>query len=403
VNEQQAQDAALAGVVVVEIGANVAAPYCCKLLSDYGATVIKIEPPAGDPARTSGPFSPSGPDREASALYLYLNTGKQSVTLDLDQAAGQALARALIGQADILVENSAPGELAARGLGPDPMRTDNKRLVYVSLTPYGADGPWANWQTTNLTSYATGGQMNLTGDPGREPLKAGGEQAEYQLGLNGFGAALTGLWDALETGEGQWIDLSAQEVMASTLEISLNAYAYLGETRWPTRRGNIGSAVVGIYPCADGALGVHAMPRNIPALMQTIGMPELIEDERFKGGAARLLHDDELRALIYAWAAEHNKRDAYALAGAVRGPVAFVHDMADLVESPQLQHRHYLQQIEHPVAGTLTYPGPPFQMSESPAEIRRAPLLGEHTAAVLRDRLGLTAADLATLSGVGAI
>ena len=402
-NEQQGSEGALAGVIVVEIGEQVAAPYCGKLLSDYGATVIKIEPPSGDPARLAGPFGAAGPDRETSALYLYLNTGKQSVTLDLDQAAGQRLARELIARADILVENAAPGYLAERGLGDDQVRADNARLVYLSLTPFGASGPWSGWQATNLTSYAAGGQMHMTGDPGREPLKAGGEQADYQLGLNGFGAALTGLWDALETGTGQQIEISAQEVMASTLEVSLNAYAYLGMNRSPSRRGNVGSAVLGIYPCADGALGVHAMPRNIAALMQTIGMPELAEDERFKGGAARLAHDDELRALIYAWAADKNKREVYAAAGAVRGPVAFVHDTADLVESPQLQHRGYLRQIEHPVAGALTYPGPPFQMSASPAEIRRAPLLGEHTVAVLRERLDLSDDDLATLSGTGAI
>lgn len=394
---------ALAGAVVVEIGERVAAPFAGKLLADYGATVIKLEPLAGDAARFAGPFPDTGPDREQSALYLYLNTGKLSVTLDLEQAAGQRLARDLAAQADILIESYPPRYLDARGLGSAALRAHSARLVYVSLSPFGATGPWADWKATNLTSYATGGQMQLTGDPEREPLKAGGEQADYQLGLNGFSAALVGLWDALETGAGQAIEVSAQEAMASTLEIALNTYAFTGQDVWSSRRGNVNSGTMGIFPCADGALGVHAMPRNFAALMQTMGMPELISDPRFNSPVARLEHDDELRAIVYGWAATQEKHEVYARAGALRGPVAFVHDMADLFTSPQLQERGYLQEIVHPVAGRLTYPGAPFVMSETPAQIRRAPLLGEHTVQVLRERLGLSAGDLTALSGSGVI
>jgi len=395
---------ALDGVTVLELGECVAAPFCTKLLAAYGATVIKLEPPGrGDPARALGPFPDSGPDREQSALYLYLNTGKQSVTLDLEQAAGRELARRLAREVDILVENCPPGELAARGLGYEALRAANPRLVYVSLSAFGQSGPRAQWRATNLTALAAGGQMQLTGDAEREPLKAGGEQADYQLGLNGFSAALVGLWDALETGEGQQIDVSAQEAMASTLEVALNTYLYLGQDIWGTRRGNINSAVLGLYPCADGYLGVHAMPRNLPPLLQVMEMPELADDPRFNTPAARLENNDELTATIFAWAADKRKHEVYARAGSMRGPIAFVHDMADLMTSPQLAARGFLHEVEHPVAGRLTYPGPPFVMSETPGRIERAPLLGEHTVAVLAGRLGLSADDLQALSGQGVI
>ncbi len=395
---------ALDGVTVVEFGEQVAAPFCAKLLADFGATVIKVEPPGGgDPAREAGPFPDAGPNREASALYLYLNTNKQSVTLDLDQRAGQELALRLAEQADIVVENYPTGYLDQRGLGYAAVRERNPRAVYVSLSAWGRSGPWAHWQATNLVSFATGGQMQLTGDEDREPLKTGGEQADYQLGLNGFSAALVGLWDALETGSGQYVEISAQEVMASTLEIALNTYAYTGIDVWGSRRGNVVSSIMGVFPCLDGYIGIHAMPRNFPPLAATMGMPELATDERFNTPAKRLENGDELTAIIYAWAAGQEKREAYARAGSMRGPVAFVHDMADLFASPQLQARHYLHELDTPAAGRITVPGAPFQMSESPARAGRPPLLGEHTAKILRQRLGLSDADLRTLAGQGVI
>jgi crotonobetainyl-CoA:carnitine CoA-transferase CaiB-like acyl-CoA transferase len=395
---------ALDGIVVLEFGREVAAPFCGKLLADYGATVIKIEPPgAGDPARQLGPFPDSGPDREQSALYLYLNTNKQSVTLDVEQAAGLELALELVRKADILIENHSPLEMCKWGLGYGAAKITNPRLVYVSLSAFGQDGPWSQWKATNLTSLASGGQMHLTGDADREPLKAGGQQADYQLGLNGFSAALVGLWDALETGEGQWIDVSAQEAMASTLEISLNMYSYTGRDLSAQRRGNLASALMGIYPCADGYLGLHAMPRNVPPLMRVMEREDLLEDERFATPAARLQHNDELMAEVFAWAVDKPKHEVYQRAGSMRGPIAFVHDMADLFTSPQLAARGFMQEVEHPVAGRLTYPGAPFQMSGSPARVGRAPLLGEHTSEVLRGLLGLSDSDLRALSGQGVI
>jgi crotonobetainyl-CoA:carnitine CoA-transferase CaiB-like acyl-CoA transferase len=245
--------------------------------------------------------------------------------------------------------------------------------------------------------------MALTGEPDREPLKNGGYQAEYQAGLNAFTATLAGLWAADDTGDGDEIDIAAMEVMASTLEASLNTYCYLQRPALGGRRGNIMSSVIGIYPCADGYLGVHAMPRNWPALARLIEGDDLVTDERFYSQAARLQHEDELRATIYAWAGDKDKREVYAAAGKMRAPVAYVHDMADLYESPQLAARHYFHEVEHPLAGTLHYPGAPAGMSETPWQTTRAPLLGEHNGAVSKGLLGLSDADLSVLHGQGVI
>jgi crotonobetainyl-CoA:carnitine CoA-transferase CaiB-like acyl-CoA transferase len=394
---------ALDGYVVLDLTTGVAGPYCTKLLADYGAEVIKLEPPAGDPARREGPFSEDDPAAEAGALFLYLNTNKKSVTLDVLTASGAEVFRKLLPAAHLLVSDVHPDDLAFAGIGWDELHALNPRLAMLSLSYFGESGPYASWEATNLTAFATGGQMAMTGDADREPLKPGGYQADYQLGLNGFTAAVTALFDAEMAGEGQYCEVAAMECMASTLEVSLPTAAFTGRDFWVGRRGNIMSSMVGIYPAADGYIGVHAMPRNWRALVETMDMPELADDPRFASGQARLQNEDELRATVYAWAVSHSKKEVYERAGKLRGPVAFVHDMQDLVDSPHVRERGYLQQVEHPAAGTLTYPRGPFVMSETPSRPGRAPLLGEHTAAILGDRAGLDADALAILRAAGVI
>jgi crotonobetainyl-CoA:carnitine CoA-transferase CaiB-like acyl-CoA transferase len=174
------------------------------------------------------------------------------------------------------------------------------------------------------------------------------------------------------------IDISAMECMASTLEIMLNSYSYLKTDYWPGRRGNVVSSVLGLYPCEDGYLGVHAMPRNFRALARLMDAEWMLEDERFKDAASRLQHDDELRAMVYAWASQQQKKEAYGRAGEIHAPVAYVHEIPDLFESPHLKEREYFQELQHPVAGRLAYPGPLFRMSETPAEARPAPSRSAH-------------------------
>ncbi len=377
----------LAGVRVLEVGQLVSAPFAAKLLADYGAEVIKVEPPGGDPARRYSPF-PAQPGADG-ALFLYLNTNKQSLVLDLATAAGQERFRRLAAEADLVVENLPPGTLAGWGLGYTELARLNPRLVMVSLTPFGQDGPYARYAATNLTALAMGGQMALTGDPDREPLKQAGFQADYQLGLNGFAAAAIALYGARVSGLGQHVDVAAVECMASTLEHALNTYAYTGRLL-AGRRGNIRSATIALYECADGYLGVHAMPRNLPFLLELMGMPELLKDERFATPAARLQHNDELVARFTAWALGQHKKETYARAGRLRAPVAYVHTLQDLLDSPQLNARGYWQTVEHPVAGHLTYPGAPIRMSDSPWRAGRAPLLGEGPGTWTSDAAALT-------------
>jgi crotonobetainyl-CoA:carnitine CoA-transferase CaiB-like acyl-CoA transferase len=377
----------LAGVTAIDLSTGVGALFCAKLLADYGADVIKIEPPGGDPSRTLGPFPTDTPNPERSPAFLYLNTNKRSIVLDLEQPADRDIVLSLIDRADVVVESFQPGSMASLGLSWDTLKARKPSLVLTSVTPFGQDGPYAGYNAPNLVAYAMGGQMSMTGEPDREPLKAGGYQAEYQAGLNAFAATVASLFAAQRSGQGEHIDLAAMQCMAATLEASLPFYAYLGRVTG-SRRGNVMSSLIGIYPCADGYLGIHAMPRNWGPLAETMGMPFLATDERFSTQRARMEHNDELVATLYAWAADQHKKEVYTRAGTMRGPVAYVHTLEDLQQSPQLHARNYFQQIDHPVAGRLTYPGNPFSMSDSPWRPGRAPLLDEHRPEILASLRG---------------
>ncbi|MGE0544402.1 MAG: CaiB/BaiF CoA transferase family protein [Dehalococcoidia bacterium] len=377
----------LAGITVIDLSTGIGGPFCAKMLADYGADVIKIEPPGGDPARRLGPFPNTTPDLERSPAFLYLNTNKRSIVLDLDQPAEREIVLSLIDGADLVVESFAPGWMAALGLAWRTLKARRPSLVLTSVTPFGQDGPYAGYKAPNLVAYAVGGQMSMTGDPDREPLKAGGYQAECQAGLNAFAASVAALFAARRDGTGEHVDVAAMECMAATLEASMPFYAYLGRITG-ARRGNVMSSLIGIYPCADGYLGIHAMPRNWGPLAETMGMPSLATDERFSTQRARMEHNDELVATLYGWAADQQKKDVYRRAGTMRGPVAYVHTLEDLQQSPQLQARRYFHQVDHPAAGPLTYPGNPFSMSDSPWQAGRAPLLDEHRAEVLENLRG---------------
>lgn len=381
---------------VLDLSGGIAGAFCTKLFADYGADVIVVEPPSGHPLRRLGPFAGGRPHPETGAAWLYLGTNKRSVTLNIESPAGQRLFRRMVEEANVVAESFAPGRMAAPGIGFESLRDIKRRIILVSITPFGQSGPRASWRSTNLTSFASGGQMSLTGEPQREPLANGGSQAEYQAGLQAFAAAATAAVNADSLEVPQHIDISAQECMASTLELYLPWWAYF-QRDISQRKGNMHSAMVGIYPAKEGHLGFHIMPRNWPAFARAIGRPELAGDPRFKSNYSRLQHNDELEAIVYEWASRQDAKDVYRQAGAARVPVAFVHTMRDLLESEQLSEREYFQQVEHPAAGELTYPGPAFRMTDLEWRPGHAPLLGEHNEELYCEEMGLTGEDLSRL------
>ncbi len=392
----------LADLRVLDLSRRAAGAYCSKLFADYGADVIAIEPPGGSPLRRQGPFADGKPHRETGALWLYLGTNKRSVTLDIETATGQAIFSRMAEEAAVIVEDFEPGRMQGLGLGYESLLQIKRRLILVSITPFGQTGPRAGWRATNLTSFASGGQMSLTGDPDREPLVNGGQQAEYQAGLNAFAASAVAAFNADTYEVPQHIDISMQECMASALELYLPWWAYL-KRDISQRKGNILSAMVGMYPAKKGHIGLHIMPRNWPAFTKAMGRPELVDDPRFNTNFARLQNNDELEAIVYEWAAGRDAMDVYHRAGAERAPVAAVHSVGDLFASAQLKARGFFRDTEHPAAGRRTYPGPQFRMSEVEWTAGRAPLLGEHNADLYCDEMGMSRRDLLRLRAAGVV
>jgi crotonobetainyl-CoA:carnitine CoA-transferase CaiB-like acyl-CoA transferase len=403
-------EGALADITVLDLTHHVAGPYCTKLLATYGAEVIKIERPGtGDPARQAGPFPGDVPHPEKSGLFLHLNTNKQSVTINLQHARGQALVKALVKQVDVVVENFAPRVLPALGLSYADLEPLNPRLVLTSISNFGQTGPYRDWRAQDIVIYAMGGAMNITGLPEREPLRLALNLMAYQGGNVAATATMTGVLGACRLGTGQHIDVALCEVHAGCIDrrtTSLLGYQYTGEPGYREESIGIGVYPVGVIPCQDGYIQTLVFPQNWERLLTAMGMPELNEDPRFADAFARLQQEQQpaFMAIFEAWLSRHTRYEAMAKAQAQRLPLTAVNPPSAALQDPHFRERGTFIDVAHPVAGTLPYTHAPFRMAVSPAApVRPAPLLGQHTDAVLEQRLGLTSSDLAELRQQGVI
>lgn len=388
------------GVRVLELAEGISGPYAGRWLAALGADVVKIERTTGDPARAFGPWPDDLPDDETSGLHLYLNGNKRSITLNLETSDGRAILAELAASAEIVIESFAPSYLDGLGLGYAAISAEQPRLVMISITPFGQTGPNANLPATELTIFAACGQLWLTGDPARPPLKNGGSQPSYQAGLNAFAALAGAYYGALVHGQGAHIDLSMQETYAAMAEAFMTRASQLGiET---LRSGNNLNALWGIYPTLDGYGGLCALPRNFEGVVEAVGIEEL-RAARFAEPAGRLEHNDELIALMYGWFAQRTREDLTELGLRHRVPFGYVASIKDLVESKHLRERGYFIEQDHPKAGGLTFPGRLWQSSAHNWLGKRAPELGEHNADVLHGELGYDLEDLVRLRELDAI
>lgn len=402
----------LDGVRVVELGEGISAAFCTRMLAGLGAEVWKIEPPGrGDTARHTPDFDGRDFDPEANPLFLYLNTGKKSITLNLEDPRGRELLIALVGKANCVTENLRHHEWAALGIEPARLRANLPALVVTSITPFGQTGPYRDFEVTNLIEFAMGGQMALTGEPSREPLVNGGSQAEYQGGLHALCGTLGALARANATGRGEHLDISIVECQASTLETANPAtvsQSTATSDQWNMRRGNIVSASWGLYQVKDGYAGLYYLPRQYAKLPDLIEWPEMLQDERFKDPQTALQVNDELIAIVSAYFLEHSKFELFERAASMKGCVGFVATVPEVLNSPQEAARNFFARVEHPRAGTYTEPTAPWILTDNERDLPfriagPAPLLGQHTAEVLSAELGLSEAKLAELSNAGVI
>jgi crotonobetainyl-CoA:carnitine CoA-transferase CaiB-like acyl-CoA transferase len=399
---------ALSSLKIVEVGEMVSAPYATKLMADLGAEVIKVERPVvGDSARMRGPFPGGTPHPEKSGLFLYLNTNKYGVTLDLARPEGMELLDRLVADADILLHNVTPPDMDRIGLNFERMRKVNPRLVMTSITPYGLTGPYRDWRAEDLTLWCAGGICVINGGgmdhPEMPPLRAFGSQSGFQGGVHGAVATLGAVMAALRDGEGQQVDVSIQESLASQLELFFEYWPYMHVIA--SRLGRKPIQPIEAMQCKDGWIYLCCVEEHQwRGFVEVMGNPEWANEEIFSDRLKRAENWEALKIFLEEYVSQQTVLELYKKVQEKRVPFAPVSTMGDLLNSEHLKARGFFVEIPHPEAGVQVYPGAPLKYGATPWEIRMpAPVLGQHNAEIFGARLGLGAARLAEFHRAGVI
>lgn len=388
---------------MLDLSQGIAGPLCAKLLGDFGADVIKVEPRGGECGRRMPPFFEDDPDPEKSLFFLLLNLNKRGITLDIDTPDGAAVFTRLVQSADVIVESFPPGHLARRGLDHATLERVEPGLVMTSITPFGQSGPHRDFAGDEIVAYAMSGMMSISGTTDREPLKHGGFQAQYEAGLNGALATLFTLVLRDATGVGQHVDVSIQEVVASTLVANQPFYSFAGGVQSRRRPG--GAMFGNVMPCKDGYFVSQAGGgATWDQIASFYGRPELRE-ERFADTDQRIVNGHALDDILLDATKDRAMAEMFKTASEqYRMLFGIVQTPADLARCAQLEARDFYQEVEHPVIGTMKVPFRLFNMTPTPATYRRpAPTLGQHNAEVYGELLGCGDEDLARLRTLGVV
>ena len=404
----------LAGLRIFDLTRILAGPTCTQLLGDLGADVIKIERPgAGDDTRKWGPpylKDRHGRESHESAYYLSSNRNKRSLTLDIATPDGQALARRLIAECDVMVENFKVGDMAKYGLAYEQLTPVAPRLVYCSITGFGQNGPYAPRAGYDLLAQGMGGIMSITGQPegtpGSEPMKVGVGIADVMTGMYATVAILAALRHRDATGEGQWIDMALLDTQVAWLINEAMNYLLSGDV--PTRCGNAHPNIVPyqVFPAADGyvllAVGNDGQYRKF---CEFAGAPELADDRRFATNPLRVKHRETLVALVTELTKRKSRGEWVDGLARLGVPCSPVNDIGQVFDDPQIVHRAMKRTMPHDGLGVdMPFVANPICMTATPPRYRRAPpLCGQHTDELLRELLDLRDDEIAQLRAKGVV
>ena len=391
--------AALTGMRILDMTQYEAGTAATQALAWLGADVVKVERPhVGDPGR--------GPDGGDSEYFVVWNSNKRSVALDLGRPEGRQILLDMVPHYDVFIENYGPGVIEKLDLGYDVMKRLNPGIIYARIKGFGLDGPWSDYKCYDMVAQAAAGAFSITGEPDGPPMRPGPTTGDAGTGVQMALAIAAAYAQKLRTGEGQQIELSMQEAMTYYLRTA-TSHTQWGE-RASQRTGNGLSPTMALYPCKGGGSNDYVFimavtPRMWDDLCRAIDRDDLLNDPRFASARGRMENRDALMAEIRKWTMTRDKYDAMRVLAEGDVPASAVLDTRDLFYNEHLRSRDFVKNIPHPVHGGIRVLGWPARMSKSSVPVKAAPRLGEHSAEVVAQDLGLDEAAVAKLLDAGII
>src|SRR5919197_3943058 len=390
----------LTGMKVLDLTQFEVGPSCTEALAWMGADVVKVENPnAGDPGRTT-----LGKPGRDSNYFLQYNANKRSIAVDLKDPRGVELVKAMATQADVMIENFAPGAVERLGLGPDVIRALNPSIIYCQVKGFGTGSPYEKSLAFDMIAQACGGVMSITGEEDGPPCKPGATIGDTGTGMLMAISILAAYVRRLRTGEGEHLQVAMQD---SVMHYIRNAFTYSERTggkaapRAGSKTVGGGNPPIGVYPCKGGGPNDYvyiftsrANPEHWTRLLKVMGREDLVGDPRYDANQARSARAAEVDEIIAQWTRQHSKEEAMRIIGEAGVPAGAVFDTLELMNDPSLAERGIMQTIEHPTTGKVKMPAWPVRFDGTPPKVKPSPLLGQHNADVLGSWLGLGAQDV---------
>lgn len=391
----------LKDLVVLDLTRVLAGPYASMLLADFGANVIKIEAPqTGDDSRAFGPFV-----NKESAYFMSLNRGKRSITMNLKNKKAQELLKQMVKKADVVLENFRPGTMEKFGLGYDVLKEINPRIVYGACSGFGCTGPYSDKPAYDVIVQGMGGIMSITGQEDGEPTRVGSSIGDIAAGLYTAIGVLLALYHREVSGEGQKVDVSMLDCQVTILENAIARYVASGVVPKPIGNRHPSITPFEAFKASDGHIIIAIGNDKLwGKFCNLIGRPELINDVRFSNNAKRTENQKALKAVL---AAVFSKKTVDEWQKEIDGagiPCGPINTVDRVINDPQIKHRDMIVETNHPVAGKIKMPGVPIKLFKTPGSVETAaPLLGQHSAEILAELLGLTEEEVVELKKLGAL
>ena len=398
----------LAGIKVVDFTQFEAGPSCTEALAWFGAEVVKVENPGmGDPGRR---LRKGQPDDDPYYFHMF-NANKKSITVNLKSPQGLELVKDMLRKADVCVENMAPGTIERLGLGYDVVKALNPSIIYCQVKGFGEGSPWEKSLAFDMIAQAAGGTISVTGEKGRRPVKPGLSLGDTGTGMTMAISILAALRKRDKTGEGHRLQVAMQDAMLHYMRTNFSTQARTGkavERNGGSPGGN--NAPSGLFPCAPGGMNdwvyimtSRANPEHWVRLCKAMGREEITDDPRFRTPADRAKNEAALNEIITEWTKGRTKQEAMAQISGVSVPAGAVFDTMELQNDPTFVERGIMQTMQHPIHGGFKMPAWPVQVDGKSPKVKASPILGEHTAYVLTEWLGLSSADVEKLKSDGIV